>query len=144
MKQSTRPTDGTLYVITQAQDTHDKTSDPSPIFGLARLQMTKANESTPKHRPALTIPTIWRTIGAETIEITTLIDTGCSTSLITTDTLTRVTDTIGLQCRVAVLQNPVTLISASGNTMRSDRSVSGLRTERSLTISTFLISFWKS
>ena len=76
----------------------------------------------PKTHPVLTINTKWHIGGEKFIDIPTLLDTGCNTSLLHNELLKSVCNNDGTPVTITALEQPTTLVSASGNGMHAPRS----------------------
>ena len=88
--------------------------DTGHIFSLQAL---------PKSQPTLTIPTVWATVDGHK-EFTTLIDTGCNTSIIHSDLLHTLRDEDGNHFKIVEMKEPQSLLSASGGIVKVNRSAS--------------------
>lgn len=77
---------------------------------------------TPDSQPTLSLATTWSLKNGGTMQLLALIDTGCNTSLIVADALCNIVDALGNEFNVTNLTKPISLLTASGNTIDSCNS----------------------
>ena len=93
----------------QAQVHEASSASKTPFFTI----------SEPGRQSSLLVSTLWP-IGHTQQRVTTLIDTGCGTSIITHRLLRAITDKQGKALRPLPVSQPITLVAASGDTMTAE------------------------
>jgi hypothetical protein len=93
-----------------------KAKEPAEVFAFLNESVQPASHNT------LTIPTGWRNSNGATVTIAALLDTGCNTSAVTTSFIKRILDDNKQPILPTILEKPVTLVSATGHLISSDKA----------------------